>query len=372
MIRIFVNVLPFFLQKSTDIDYARALKESSKALNATFYYPHKRSWGLKENIFLIINKIFSLLKIHKIYNIIHPKRFLNSEFNEQDFDLVYTQGTCVQNAGDIPLFIESGLWMPGQNRTYTFEDAEYFQSKTLPLFEDYLKHKSIINLKSHKEIENAYRFFPQYKERFVLLPFLLPKLVPISIQELYNKHNNDEIIRIGFLGGQAIRKGLPSLLEAYKNVKKEIGNRVQIELHIISGYTDGKITIPRGLNIIEHGRLPYIEAQRIMKTWHIFAMISDMESYGLVYIEAMANGCVNIVRDFFPQKEFVNFGEIGFLAKPNDIISISEKLREAILLDRETRLSMALAGLKKFNEEFEYSNVVKKYEVVLNKCKNLR
>ncbi len=371
MIRIFVNILPFYLQQSTDIDYARSLKNSSTALNANFYYPHKWTWGIWENIQLIINKLLSIFKCKKRFHIIYPKRYLNSEFNTKDFDIVYSQGTCPQNTGNIPILIESGLWLPGQNRTYTKEDETHFKHYTIKLFQDYLSHPTIINLKSDIEIENARKLFPSYSNRFVKLPFILPKLIPISKQELLDKHNNDEVIRIGFLGGQAIRKGLLELISAYKKVKAELAGRKKIELHIISSYHDGNINIPQGLDIFEYGKLPYDAAQKIMKTWHIFAMISRNESYGLVYIEAMANGCINIARDFYPQKEFVEFGKIGFLASPENIDSISASLKQAVLLERGHRVSMALAGLEKFKSEYAYTQVINKFKDAFNKCLSL-
>lgn len=372
MIRIFVNILPFYLQRSTDIDYARSLKDSSNALNASFYYPHKWTWGIPENIRLIINKLLSILKCRKKLHIVHPKRYLNSEFKEENFDIVYSQGTCPQNTGNVPMLIESGLWMPGQNRSYTQEDEIVFKQHTMKLFQDYLAHPAIINLKSDIEIENARKIFPTYSDRFVKLPFLLPKLNSIPEQELLDKHNNDDVIRIGFIGGQAIRKGLPELIKAYEQVKIDLGGRKKIELHIISNYHDGKVNIPQGINILEYGKLPYEEAQRIMRTWHIFAMISRNESYGLVYIEAMANGCINIARDFYPQREFVEFGRIGFLAIPGDVDSISTALKQAILLKREDRISMALSGLKKFKSEYAYLQVVDKFKDAFKKCLSLK
>ncbi|ADY37287.1 glycosyl transferase group 1 [Phocaeicola salanitronis DSM 18170] len=372
MIRVFVNLLPFYLQSSTDINYARSLGKSSSKIGAFFYYPHKWSWGLKENLKLVINKFLSIIGCRKRINVVHPKEFLNSEFNEKEFDIVYSQGTCPQNSGNVPLFIESGLWRPGQNKAYTEFDEHYFTQVTIPLFQDYLKHNSIVNLKSNIEIENAKQLFPCYKNSFVKIPFLLPDLIPISQSELLAKHKEDDTIRIGFVGGQANRKGLPALIQAYQKVKLELKGIKKMELHIISGYNDGNVYVPKGYDIKEHGKLPYGNVLQVMKTWHIFAMVSNNESYGLVYIEAMANGCINIVRDFYPQREFVDFGKIGFLAFPDNIESISKALKDAIMLTRDARISMAVSGLEKFNTEYEYTHVVKQFREALNKCASLK
>ena len=371
MIRIFVNLLPFYLQRSTDKDYARSLKNSAEKLDVSFYYPKRWMWGFWENVFLVINKLLSIVKCPYRIPIVCPKPYLNGEFNEKEFDVVYSQETCPRNAGRVPLFIESTFWLSGQNKPSTKADEDRFQSYTMGLFREYMSHPAIVNLKSDMEIENARKFFPAYKNRFVKVPFLLPLLHAATQKDVVVKHYDDKVLRIGFMGGQAVRKGLPELLAAYKEIKAFYGLSRRIEFHIISGYADGRVNIPKDLDIVQHGKLSYVEAQKVMRTWHLFAMISKYESYGLVYVEAMANGCINIVRDFYPQKEFVNDGQIGFLATPGNVESIVEALKNAISLTTEERIAMALAGLDKFSAEFAYPVVIEKFKAAIRDCADL-
>lgn len=361
MISVFINNMPFYVIKSTDIDYAKGLKRIGNELGIDFYVPNNYFWGWRENVYAVINKIFSLLHCNIKISYKYPKERLGRLFHKRSYDIVYSQLVIPIDIGNVPVFLETTFWIPGQNYIKTPETEALFNNITLPYMEKVLKRKCIVNLKSDCEIQNVMKYFPQYKNKIVSLPFLMPNLKAINVSELRNKHENDEVLKILFVGGQARRKGLPSLLHAYCKFCDENRN-LKIELHIVSGYTDGKVNIPDGYNIIEHGKLPPTETLSLFRQCHIFAMVSQRESYGLVYIEAMANGCIIIARDYYPQKEFVNFGELGFLAKPNDINSIKEAICRATKLSRNNRIFMTENALKKFNAIYSYDVIKLKYK----------
>ena len=371
MINVFINNMPFYVIKSTDIDYAKGLQRIGNELGVDFYIPNNYLWGWKENLYAVINKIFSLLHVNIKISYKYPKELLGRLFHKRSYDIVYSQSVIPIDIGDVPVFFETTFWIPGQNVIKTPETEAIFNNITLPYMEQVLRRKCIVNLKSDCEIENVIRFFPQYKYKLVSLPFLLPNLKAIKVMELRTKHENDEVLKILFVGGQARRKGLPSLIKAYCNFCDE-NKDIQVELHIVSGYTDGKVNIPEGYNIIEHGKLPSPETLALFRQCHIFAMISQRESYGLVYIEAMANGCLIIARDYYPQKEFVNFGKLGFLAKPNDIISIKEAIYRSSKLSRNNRITMAENALKKFNKIYSYDVTKLKYQALFAKLANMK
>ena len=366
MIRVFVNQLPFYFIRSTDINYVKKFQTMETDLNATFFYPKNILWGWKENLYAVVNKFFSIIGIKYRVKYKYPKEYVGKEFDSGKFDLVYSQGYLPKNINHLPVFLETTFWIPGQNIPSSKEKMEEFENKTVPYMQEILKNRCLINLKSDCEIKNAMRYFPQYKEKFVSLPFLLPELKGMAKADVIKKHENDEILKILFVGTQAIRKGLPTLLKAYQLFQDE-NPKVKTEFHIVSGYTDGKVDIPTGYNIIEHGKLSSCETQKLFQQCHIFAMVSQRESYGLVYIEAMANGCIVIARDYYPQKEIVDNGNLGFLANPYDVDSIKKTLKEICLMTKMDRISIAEKALWKFENCYSYKVVVSKYKKNLSR-----
>lgn len=363
MVRVFVNQLPFYVIKSTDIDYVQKLQSISNELNATFYYPSNILWGWKENLYAIINKLFSLLGLRFKIRYTYPKKYLSKAFEYNNFDVVYSQGIIPVDIEDTPVFLETTFWVPGQNSKATNDGEILFKEKTVPYMRQVLDRNCIVNLKSNCEIQNVLKYFPNSKNKIVSLPFLLPSLKPISKEDLCRKHTGDSTLRILFVGGQANRKGLPSLIKAFCQFKDKY-KKSSIELHIVSGYTDGKIAIPKGYGIVEHGKLPHNETQKLFRQCHIFAMISTRESYGLVYIEAMANGCLVIARNFYPQREILNEGTLGLFAKPDDIKSIETAIENAYTLSQNERLDMTLRALEKFETTYSFNVVAPKYTKV--------
>lgn len=370
MIRIFVNQLPFYVIRSTDIDYVKRLQSISNELGVTFWYPNNIFWGWKENFCAIVNKLFSVLGLRYKIKYKYPKERLGKEFKPNDFDIVYSQGIIPNDIDNVPVFLETTFWIPGQNYPSTQENELLFKEQTVPYMRQILNRNCIVNLKSDCEINNVLRYFPNERGKLVSLPFLLPDLKPINKEVLKQKHEDDEILKILFVGGQANRKGLPFLIEAYCQLKNK-NPKLQVELHIVSGYTDGRITIPKGYKIIEHGKLSHDETQLLFQRCHIFAMISARESYGLVYIEAMANGCIVIARDYYPQREILDNGALGFFAKPNDLNSIELELEKVCFLSRSERLKYANEALKKFNQVYSFNMVAPKYKDVFQKLAEL-
>ena len=366
MIRIFVNQLPFYVIRSTDIDYVKSLQSVSAELGASFFYPQNFMWGWKENICAVINKMFSIFGVPYKISYRYPKEYLGKKFNPKIFDIVYSQGIMPIDIGDVPVFLETTFWIPGQNYPSTPQNEIVFKKKTVPYMAQILKRKCIINLKSECEINNVSKYFPGHEDNLVSLPFLLPNLKSVSEESIKQKHEDDQVLRILFVGGQANRKGLPSLIKAYCQIKEK-KRELKVELHIVSGYTDGKIKIPGGYNIIEHGKLSHDQTQLLFQKCHIFAMVSARESYGLVYIEAMANGCVVIARDYYPQREILDNGTLGFFATPNDPESIEAQLEKVCSLSRGERLEYANMALKKFNQVYSFNVVAPKYRSVFQK-----
>lgn len=357
--KIYMNHLSWNVGKSTDVK----VRETFKILEGiypdiNFYYPHSKLQSLLPNIKRVILGIlrrFSCIEVRYDYLLKFEKLANIKEFRKGTYDIVYTQGNFPKNIPfDTPVFFDSFLIEPEQTEAcYDEKSQEYFEL-TKERLGIIANRKCLINLRSDYSVNLAKKLYPSVSEKFVNIPFLLPSLKAISDEKLINKHNNDAIIKILFTGAQAKRKGLDLLINALNSLYDR--GYKKWELIVVSSMDDGKIDIPNFLPIRLMGELAYNDVLKLAKECHFYAMISLSESFGLSYIEAEANGCIPLARDFEPQREIVDYGRVGFLAKPS-VSDISAKLEIMFEMSRDERIEMALEAKKYFLRNYEFSIV---------------
>jgi L-malate glycosyltransferase len=81
------------------------------------------------------------------------------------------------------------------------------------------------------------------------------------------------------------------------------------------------------------GRLPRDEVFSYMEQHDFFAMPSYNETFGLAFLEAMANGCIVIGAKGWGIDGFVTDGVNGFLCNPYDQEDINQKVLSALTMD---------------------------------------
>lgn len=72
-----------------------------------------------------------------------------------------------------------------------------------------------------------------------------------------------------------------------------------------------------------------------------FVMISDLEVFGLVYLEAMSRGCIAIAGDNGGMVGIIEHGVNGFLCKPGDADALAEIIRQINSMSIEERQEMS-------------------------------
>jgi glycosyltransferase involved in cell wall biosynthesis len=95
--------------------------------------------------------------------------------------------------------------------------------------------------------------------------------------------------RFLFVGQGVQRKGLHHLLQAWDNVKIR-----DARLDIVCYRLDKRIPQPQSPNIYFHGPLLSHQLQELFQAASVFVMPSLVEGFGLVYLEALAAGCMCI------------------------------------------------------------------------------
>lgn len=135
-----------------------------------------------------------------------------------------------------------------------------------------------------------------------------------------------EVITVGFLikrkAVDLIIKAIREVVKSHKNVHlRVIGDGPQMEpLRRLSGSL--------GLNdyVTFEGFVPNSEVWKYYREAHIFASMSRSESWGQVYLEAMASGLPIISAVNVGSSEIIEDGVFGYLVEQEDYNMLAERL----------------------------------------------
>ena len=83
-----------------------------------------------------------------------------------------------------------------------------------------------------------------------------------------------------------------------------------------------------------------------MKDADVFIMLSSPETYGLVYLEAMANGCVTVASRGEGFDGIIESGKNGFLENPASVEDAARVLTAVHDLSDEQRREVILNGYR--------------------------
>jgi N-acetyl-alpha-D-glucosaminyl L-malate synthase BshA len=121
--------------------------------------------------------------------------------------------------------------------------------------------------------------------------------------------------------------------------------------------------LARALNIASHvsflGKQNHVE--RIIPLAHALLMPSEMESFGLVALEAMACGVAPIATRVGGVPELITHGETGFMEEPGDIAAQAARAVE-LLTDDALHTRITEAGRQRAQEHFGTDRIIPQYE----------
>jgi glycosyltransferase involved in cell wall biosynthesis len=144
----------------------------------------------------------------------------------------------------------------------------------------------------------------------------------------------DGVLRILFVGIDAVRKGLPEVVEAYRAVRERFED---IQIDIVSRPSQ---ELQREIAQLKDAQLhissPKVDVKSLMQRADIFLIPTHADTYCLAAIEAMAHGCAVIISDLEPLPEVIPDGQVGFSVPVGDARAIAEKL--TLLVDDKSLL----------------------------------
>lgn len=190
------------------------------------------------------------------------------------------------------------------------------------------------------------------------LPFICYSGVPndaIEFAELKcTKHEYEKGIKFIYVGSLIRRKHLDVVINAFSKVASS-----NDELLVVGGGPEEaylknlvkKLGLEKKVNFT--GRVSRKQVLNYMRDNHIFTLISDDETFGMVYIEAMLQGCLTIASRRGGFDGLITDGLNGFICEPGDekeLIEIYKRIKNMSVKDRNSIGQRAIDLAKHFSE----------------------
>jgi glycosyltransferase involved in cell wall biosynthesis len=153
--------------------------------------------------------------------------------------------------------------------------------------------------------------------------------------------------------GQLIeRKHLKTLVEALSRYPER-----NYELTVIGvgpqKDEDEQLAKKLGVKTTFLGKLPHQQVIKEMGKADCFVMVSENEVFGLVYLEAMAQGCITIASEKEGMDGIISHGKNGYLISAGNVDALMNQLDEIEMMDTDDINLMRRAGLELANRYSE-------------------
>ena len=182
----------------------------------------------------------------------------------------------------------------------------------------------------------------------------------------------DSISSFVFVGTLIERKYPATILRALLNLDQKIPFTLK---YIGEGYEANKIMeiVRQNPTIAENGellgRIPREKISEHLLSTDVFVMISKNETFGLVYLEAMASGCITIASRDEGFDGIIKDGVNGFLCgagNTEELAQIINKLREMSPEELMTISNNAIATAKTMTDKMAAKKYIEDVEYCIN------
>jgi glycosyltransferase involved in cell wall biosynthesis len=210
---------------------------------------------------------------------------------------------------------------------------------------DYIFVPSTFSFRSHAE-NNIPR------EKLILMPF---GIRGDSIAKDVKPGKKDEF-RIGFVGSIGLRKGIGYLLEAVKGIadpaiKAYLAGSFSARCDIVKRY-------PGCYKLM--GYIRGDKMREFISELDVLALPSISDSFGIVILEAMAQGVPVIATENTGGPDIIADGESGFIVPIRDAAAIKERIL-FLYKNRDAKITMGKKALERVSD-FTWEKYAERYE----------
>ncbi len=172
--------------------------------------------------------------------------------------------------------------------------------------------------------------------------------IPIESIQNIEKKLDTTTKKFIFVGSLLKQKHPTSILYA---LNRAFPNHDFSMTYIGSGQEEKKIkntakTLNIEENIILRGRLPREQAFEELKMADCFIMLSEKETFGLVYLEAMAKGCITIASRDEGMNGIIEHGVNGFFCKAGDDKELTDLINHINTLSLQEKTAISKKAIE--------------------------
>ena len=356
-LRVFLDELPWDLRRhNTDGRYVReSLPQIARFQPDLRLIPQRSPWlGLTGNAKVIGAALQRRLRHTPSLASELTGHLAARELAHSGAEVVFSHRAFPLNAGHVPVIWQQAILDPAMQLSFGATEAALAEEREVKgkLF----RRAAFIQLSTEAEARRHAALFPDIADRFVAIPFFTPHIEPCPPESL-SRHFDTGPIKLLFVGGQAWRKGLDLLLDAFAALPTSLRN--QATLTIVSNLDRSKIHVPAGdhITLLQGADTNRVLAE--MRQSHIFINVARFESYGLVFHEAMSQGLACLAPDWEVQRELFDDGRAGKLLPPT-----AEAIRTALedlIPNAAARHTLGKAAWTRFRERYAPAIVAKQY-----------
>jgi glycosyltransferase involved in cell wall biosynthesis len=150
---------------------------------------------------------------------------------------------------------------------------------------------------------------------------------------------NDGVLKVIYTGKLIARKQVDLIINALAKLPKSVAWRLTV---VGDGPERGQLEAliaakDMGKRVVFTGFLPHDQAMLCMAEHDVFAMVSTGETFGLVYLEAMALSLIAIGTRGEGIDGVIKYGFNGFLAEPGDAVDLAVLFGEIAAMSQPER-----------------------------------
>lgn len=236
-----------------------------------------------------------------------------------------------------------------------FHGIEYLQRKQFQKWRD----KYLPSINKYGFRSEAIHKLAQEKIHFSEKYFLCPS----GISDEYVTQPlecREKVTRFLYVGQLIKRKHVQAILEAFCMTDSR-----KLQLDIIGQGAEEEslkeyVKENNMKNVSFKGFMAHKDVMEQMKKADCFVMISEQEVFGLVYLEAMSQGCITIASEGEGMQGIIRNEENGYLCSAGDVGQLSRIIEKVMNLDT-TRLNEIRKKSYETAAEFSESKVARKY-----------
>lgn len=184
---------------------------------------------------------------------------------------------------------------------------------------------------------------------------LLAEWEKIARKPMFNKNNNDNTINILTLSRLESGKGVDKVLEAMFYLTHNFTLTIAGEGRLLSSLKTRTEELGLSNRVTFSGWVSGCAKQQLFEQADIFCLPSSYDSFGMSFLEAMANGLPVVAMNWGPISDIVPDGKVGFLvehSKPKLLADVINKLTKP-----EIRKKMGEQGKAWSLDKFSSDNI---------------